>query len=88
MYMYILSVVSLWGGLSKLFLCFRYQGFARDGGFEGEAENRQSVTIFGRTYWQVISARLAFVVLFEVSNQINVTTMFHQVRSGTCLILD
>ena len=69
MYVCIHIAASLWGGLSKLFLCFRYRGFARDGGFEGEGENRQSVTIFGRTYWQVISARLAFVVLFEVSNQ-------------------
>jgi len=47
----------------------RYRGFARDGGFDGEGENRESVTILGRTYWQVLCARLAFVVLFEVSIQ-------------------
>ncbi len=46
----------------------RYRGFARDGGFEGQGENRRSVTIFGRTFWQVLCARMAFVVIFEVNN--------------------
>ena len=41
-----------------------YRGYARDGGFGPDGE---SVTIFGRTYWQVLCARLGFIVLFEVS---------------------
>ena len=39
----------------------RFRGFVKDGGFDA---NGDSVTV---TYWQVLLARLAFVVVFEVS---------------------
>ena len=42
----------------------RFRGFVVDGGFDA---NNDSVTVFGVTYWQVQLARLAFVVVFEVS---------------------
>ncbi len=45
------------------FETFRFRGYVEDGGFDS---NGDSVSIFGVTYWQVQTARLAFVVVFEV----------------------
>ena len=42
----------------------RFRGQVEDGGFDDEGE---SVTIFGTRYWQLQTARLAFVIVFEVS---------------------
>ena len=43
---------------------YRFRGFEEDGGVDDEGKR---VTVLGERYWHVQTARLAFVVVFEVS---------------------